>query len=100
VQGYRNMIAGIALPNPASVRLHEAMGFVGTGVTHNVGYKLGEWRDVAWFERPLGAFEPDPVPPRALRDVRDTAAFRAALQSGVPLIRLAGLDDDATGWRA
>jgi L-amino acid N-acyltransferase YncA len=100
VQGYRNLIAGIALPNPASIRLHEAMGFVAAGVNHNVGYKLGAWRDVAWFERPLGAFEPNPTPPRPLPEVRETAPFQRALESGVPLIRLAGLDDDATGWRA
>ena len=100
VQGYRNLIAGIALPNPASIRLHEAMGFVAAGVNHNVGYKLGAWRDVAWFERPLAAFEPNPIPPRPLSEVRETPPFRTALDSGVPLIRLAGLDDDATGWRA
>ena len=100
VQGYRNMIAGIALPNPASIRLHEAMGFIPTGVNHNVGYKLGAWHDVAWFERPLGSFDANPAPPRALPSVRDTAEFAAALRTGAPLIRLAGLDDDATGWRA
>jgi L-amino acid N-acyltransferase YncA len=100
VQGYRNLIAGIALPNPASIRLHEAMGFVAAGVYHNVGYKLGAWRDVAWFERPIGAFDAEPALPRPLPEVRDTSSFKAALQSGVPLIRLAGLDDDATGWRA
>jgi L-amino acid N-acyltransferase YncA len=100
VQGYRNLIAGIALPNPASIRLHEAMGFVAAGVYHNVGYKLGAWRDVAWFERPIGDFDANPSPPRPLPEVRESPSFAAALESGVPLIRLAGLDDDATGWRA
>ena len=99
VQGYRNMIAGIALPNPASIRLHEAMGFVAAGINRNVGYKLGAWRDVAWFERPLAPFVSNPAPPLPLPQVRDTPSFRVALESGVPLIRLAGLDDDATGWR-
>ena len=99
VQGYRNLIAGIALPNPASVRFHEAMGFVSVGVYHNVGYKLGAWRDVAWFERPLGPFDAKPAAPRPLPEVRDSAEFAQALQLGVPLIRLPGLDDDATGWR-
>jgi len=99
VQGYRNLIAGIALPNPASVRFHEAMGFVAAGVYHNVGYKLGAWRDVAWFERALGPFDAEPVAPRPLPQVRDSAELAKALASGVPLIRLPGLDDDATGWR-
>jgi L-amino acid N-acyltransferase YncA len=100
VQGYRNLIAGVALPNPASIRLHEAMGFIAAGVYHKVGYKLGAWHDVAWFERPLGSFDESPAPPRPLPEVRDTAGFAAALRSGAPLMRLAGLDDDATGWRA
>ncbi|MEO8562893.1 MAG: N-acetyltransferase family protein [bacterium] len=100
VQGYRNLIAGIALPNPASIRLHEAMGFVAAGVYHKVGYKLGAWRDVAWFERPLGTFDESPAPPRPLTEVRDSPPFLAALACGVPLIRLVGLDDDATGWRS
>jgi phosphinothricin acetyltransferase len=45
--------AGIALPNPASVRLHERHGFRQVGVFTEQGYKLGHYRDVAWFERPL-----------------------------------------------
>ena len=41
LQGFYNAYAGITLPNPGSVRLHEAMGFVPVGVYHNVGYKFG-----------------------------------------------------------
>lgn len=53
-------------PNPASVALHEAMGFRHLGTYEKVGFKLGQWRDVAWFQRPLQA-PPDgaqPLPPR------------------------------------
>jgi L-amino acid N-acyltransferase YncA len=39
-QGFCNAYAGITLPNPASVGLHEAMGFKAVGVYENVGYKL------------------------------------------------------------
>ena len=45
--------AGIALPNEASIRLHEAMGFTPVGVYREVGWKMGGWRDVAWFQRLL-----------------------------------------------
>lgn len=45
--------AGIALPNPASVALHEAMGFAHLGTYHEVGWKLGAWRDVGWWQRLL-----------------------------------------------
>jgi len=48
LQGFRNAYAGIALPNPASVGFHEALGFTPVGVYHRVGYKLGAWHDVMW----------------------------------------------------
>jgi L-amino acid N-acyltransferase YncA len=48
-QGYVNAYAGIALPNPASVGFHEAMGFQPVGVYRGVGYKLGAWHDVGWW---------------------------------------------------
>ena len=45
--------AGIALPNNASVGLHEAMGFTPVGTYREVGWKLGGWRDVGWWQRLL-----------------------------------------------
>jgi L-amino acid N-acyltransferase YncA len=59
--GFVNVYAGVTLPNPASVALHEAIGMTRVGVYHRVGYKLGEWRDVAWFE--LRLTEPATNPP-------------------------------------
>jgi phosphinothricin acetyltransferase len=53
--GYRSLYAGIALPNPASVGLHEALGFTPVGVFRDVGYKLGAWRDVGWWQYALGS---------------------------------------------
>ena len=52
--GYRLALAGVTLPNPASVALHEAMGFEPVGVYRGVGYKLGAWHDVGWWQRTLG----------------------------------------------
>ena len=46
--GYYTAFAGIALPNPGSVALHELMGFQPVGVYHKAGYKLGAWHDVGW----------------------------------------------------
>jgi L-amino acid N-acyltransferase YncA len=62
-QGFVNAYAGIALPNPASVGLHEAVGFRSLGVYRSVGYKLGAWHDVGWWERRLKSPEPSPLPP-------------------------------------
>jgi len=52
--GFRGAFAGIALPNDASIGLHKALGFTLVGVYHRVGYKFGAWRDVSWWERPIG----------------------------------------------
>lgn len=51
--GYHAAFAGIALPNPGSIRLHEEMGFTPIGVYKEVGWKLGGWRDVGWWQRLL-----------------------------------------------
>ena len=60
--GFRLLVAGITLPNDASVGIHEAMGFRPVGVYHNVGWKAGRWWDVGWWERDLG--DPGGNPPR------------------------------------
>jgi phosphinothricin acetyltransferase len=52
-QGYRLACAGITLPNAASVGLHESLGFTPVGVYRAVGYKLGAWRDVGWWQLAL-----------------------------------------------
>jgi phosphinothricin acetyltransferase len=44
---------GVAMPNPPSVRLHEALGFAHVASYHEVGFKFGEYWDVYWYERDL-----------------------------------------------
>lgn len=62
--GYVTLHAGIALPNDASRRLHEGMGFRLVGIYRNVGYKAGVWHDVGWWELPLREPPADPEEPR------------------------------------
>lgn len=52
-KGHHAAFAGIALPNDASIGLHEAMGFTPVGVYREVGWKLGGWHDVGWWQRLL-----------------------------------------------
>jgi L-amino acid N-acyltransferase YncA len=52
-QGYRVALAGITLPNPASVALHESLGFAPVGVYRAIGFKAGAWRDVGWWQKHL-----------------------------------------------
>ncbi|HEX6287783.1 MAG TPA: arsinothricin resistance N-acetyltransferase ArsN1 family B [Herpetosiphonaceae bacterium] len=87
LQGFYNAYAGIALPNRASVRLHESLGFKPVGVYHGVGYKLGAWHDVGWWQRTLQPRRPDPQPPCSLDAARADPAWAAVLASGVALLR-------------
>ena len=61
--GYYNALAGITEPNPASIGLHEAVGFRRAGVNRNVGYKDGRWWDVAYLEASLQDDYPDVIQP-------------------------------------
>ena len=64
-QRFVNVYAGIALPNPASVALHESIGMRRIGVYERVGFKFGAWHDVAWYGMRIAepAGQPDePIP--------------------------------------
>ena len=53
--GIHLAVAGIALPNPASVALHRAFGFDDVGVMRGVGRKFDRWLDVLWLQKTLVA---------------------------------------------
>jgi phosphinothricin acetyltransferase len=55
------IVAGVALPNDASLRLHARFGFRPVGVFTRVGRKFGRFWDVAWLERPVRADSLDRV---------------------------------------
>jgi phosphinothricin acetyltransferase len=62
-QGYVTAIGAIAMPNPASVALHERLGFAPAGTYRGVGFKLGRWTDVALWQKDLAPRSADPVEP-------------------------------------
>ncbi len=49
--GYHTVIGGIALPNPASVALHEKLGMRKIAHFAEVGFKLGRWVDVGYWQK-------------------------------------------------
>src|SRR5512134_1764675 len=53
-RGYRNLIGGIALPNPASVRLHEKLGFEKVSHVRRIGFKFERWIDVGHWQLESG----------------------------------------------
>lgn len=54
---FHSVIGGIALPNPASVALHEKMGFAKVAHFKEVGWKMNRWIDVGYWELILGGAE-------------------------------------------
>ena len=87
LQGFYNAYAGIALPNPASVGLHEAVGFRPVGIYRGVGYKLGAWHDVGWWHLSLRERVANPDPPADLPAVLGSEEWYAALVSGLSFLR-------------
>jgi phosphinothricin acetyltransferase len=56
-------VAGITLPNPASIGLHASLGFEPIGVLRDIGWKENGWRDVGYWQLYLqsrGDGPPDP----------------------------------------
>jgi phosphinothricin acetyltransferase len=66
-QGFHMAIAGITLPNPASQRLHEALGFTPVGRFRDAGHKFGAWHAVGFWELQLQPLAGEPTPPGAPR---------------------------------
>ncbi|MGB7799335.1 MAG: N-acetyltransferase family protein [Pseudonocardiaceae bacterium] len=63
-RGFRTAVAGMTLPNDASVGLHRAMGFEAVGTYRRIGWKLGSWHDVAWVQRTLATGHNPPAEPQ------------------------------------
>lgn len=87
LQGFMNAYGGIALPNPGSVGLHERLGFSHIGTYRNVGYKLGSWHDVGWWQLELTQPETEPSPPKGLPALLDTEEFQDCLNSGLTALK-------------
>ena len=86
-QGFANAFAGIALPNPASVALHEAVGFEPVGVYRRVGYKLGAWHDTGWWQLRITESTTPPDDPLDLQAVQSRADWPSLLAYGEVTIR-------------
>jgi phosphinothricin acetyltransferase len=67
-RGFHVAVAGMTLPNDASVGLHRALGFEPVGTYRRIGFKHGTWHDVAWVQLALADGQAPPAdeqpPPR------------------------------------
>ena len=86
-QGYVNAFAGITLPNPASIGLHESLGFEPIGIYRKVGFKLGAWHDVGWWQVALRERGPSPREPLPLADVTASPEWTSMLARGESAVR-------------
>jgi phosphinothricin acetyltransferase len=87
--GYVKAYAGITLPNPASVGLHQAVGFEPVGVYRGVGYKLNSWHDVGWYQLPIQEERPAPAAPRSVTTIINSPEWFKALTDGLEHYRTA-----------
>ena len=63
-RGFRTAVAGMTLPNDASVGLHRAMGFEPVGTYRRIGWKHDRWQDVAWSQLTIATGQDPPPEPR------------------------------------
>ena len=69
LQNVVNLYACITYPNEQSIAMHESMGYKFIGRFHAAGFKMGQWRDVSWFEKRIGSWDsPEPVIPYPMID--------------------------------
>ena len=75
-QGLTNAYSGITLPNPASVGLHESLGFKPVGIYRNVGFKAGDWHDVGWWDYTIQTPPHAPTEPEPFASLRQRLALK------------------------
>lgn len=85
-QNYFKALAGITLPNAQSVGLHESMGFTKIGIYPAVGYKMGRWLDVGWWQLALRPDLAPPPEPRAFSSLRSSDAVFNAMSASEHLL--------------
>ena len=83
LQGFHNAYAGITLPNPASVGMHERLGFRPVGVYRTVGYKHGAWHDVGYWQLNLRECTTKPSGTIGIDVIRNKPDWAAALSAGL-----------------
>ena len=79
----------IADPTQAldTVALHEALGFRRIATYPAVGFKLGAWHDVGWWQSRLREAPRNPAPPIPIAAAQQQPEWEAALRAGLPFLR-------------
>ena len=88
IQGYYTALAGITLPNRASVSFHQSYGFTPVGTYHQVGFKFGQWHSVGWWEYQLKSDDTEPVPPLSMDTLVKLEKWQELINSQIKNINL------------
>ena len=82
MQGFVRAYAGITLPNAESVGFHESLGFTKVGTFSQVGYKMGAWHDVGYWQMAIQSSKGRPAPPQPLPALLNDGGLLEALAAG------------------
>ena len=85
LQGYVNAYAVITLPNDRSTAFHEKFGFYYFTTYKKVGYKLGQWHDVGWWQYDVNPHDADPNDPVRFSQLDKLALDNILLKYSEPL---------------
>lgn len=88
-QGIADLLAIITMPNEPSVAFHEQFGYRKCSEFSKVGYKLGQWQNVGWFELFL---QDETEAPKdkilTLNEITGLPIFQEAIQKGLEKLNL------------
>jgi len=87
MQGYFTAFAGVTVPNAKSEALHASLGFERVGTFKKIGYKNGNWLNVAFFELQFGNYTDKPRQPKAIWEVSDSSEFFSLLQKAASMVK-------------
>jgi phosphinothricin acetyltransferase len=86
LQGYVNAYAVITLPNDKSVAFHESFGFTYLTTYQKIGYKLGQWHDVGWWQLQINSHLLNPALPVKFPDL-DFSVVEKILKKAAALLK-------------
>jgi L-amino acid N-acyltransferase YncA len=75
LQGFRNVYAGITLPNEGSITIHEKCGFKHFATYENIGYKFAEWHSVGWWKLQINDYNLQPPPPLKISELNSEMLY-------------------------
>jgi phosphinothricin acetyltransferase len=75
LQGFRNVYAGITLPNEGSISIHEKCGFKHFATYENIGYKFDNWHSVGWWKLQINDYDLQPPPPLKISELNSEMLY-------------------------